>query len=508
MATPVGRRVSYFVDPGVADVRFSPGHAMRPVRLRLLHSLVASLGLEPFLDVAEARPASPAELLAFHPPEFIRVLQSADALGRAAAAADGCAAALLAGYGVEPGPGHHGGDCPVFPRLWDVVSSYCGASLAAARAVRHGVADVAINWSGGMHHAHAARCSGFCYANDVALAILELLRSFQRVLYVDLDVHHGDGVEDAFRHNPRVLTLSIHQFGEDFFPRTGGFDSSVFNSASAEEGAGNGAASRPFSFSSSHSCCPSKPSLSSAAALAGGASSAFAAHAAPFAINIPLPAGTGDGVYTSLFLHALSQAVRAFDPEAIVVQCGADTIHGDVLGGLCVSTHAHATCVEAVLGLELPTVMLGGGGYNVLHTARCWAVHTAVALGRHATLPALLPASDANYTHFVRGQRGAEAFAPPRLHVVPPDGAALPRRRQQLLVGRVMAVLEAQLRPVRALRCAFVRQMAAVEALSNGAPDGGDGDTRLRCAPEDARWVAQIGALLRRPLIDAEARHQ
>ena len=112
-------------------------------------------------------------------------------------------------------------DCPVFDGMYDFCRAYAGASLAAARRLRAGATDIAINWTGGLHHAKKFEASGFCYINDIVLAILELLQTFPRVLYIDIDIHHGDGVQEAFYTSNRVMTVSFHKYGNDFFPCTG-----------------------------------------------------------------------------------------------------------------------------------------------------------------------------------------------------------------------------------------------------------------------------------------------
>ena len=111
-------------------------------------------------------------------------------------------------------------DCPVFDGLYDFCATYTGCSIDGAVKLNHGLTDIAVNWSGGLHHAKKMEASGFCYVNDIVLAILELLKYNPRVLYIDIDVHHGDGVEEAFYTTDRVMTLSFHKYG-DFFPGTG-----------------------------------------------------------------------------------------------------------------------------------------------------------------------------------------------------------------------------------------------------------------------------------------------
>ena len=111
-------------------------------------------------------------------------------------------------------------DCPVFDGMYEFCATYTGCSLDGAVKLNHGLTDVAINWSGGLHHAKKTEASGFCYINDIVLAILELLKRHPRVLYIDIDIHHGDGVEEAFYTTDRVMTVSFHKYG-DFFPGTG-----------------------------------------------------------------------------------------------------------------------------------------------------------------------------------------------------------------------------------------------------------------------------------------------
>ncbi|KAG5503479.1 hypothetical protein JKF63_05618 [Porcisia hertigi] len=298
------------------------------------------------------------------------------------------------------------GDCPLFPEVWALVSSQAGASLACAEALIRGDATVAMNWAGGMHHAAPAHASGFCFVNDIVLCIRRLLRHYHRVLYVDLDVHHGDGVEEAFYGNHRVMTLSLHQFGNGFFPGTGDYPT--------PETAGS------------------------------------------FAINVPLPTRTGDAAYLLSFRTALSSVVQCFDPEVVVVQCGADTIAGDLIGRLCVTTLAHTQCVADVLSLERPTVLLGGGGYHVFHTARCWAIHTATALGRTAAqLPLYIPREDPYYMDY----RRESAPKRPTLHVfLDPDvDDPLPLQDSLAFWRQLCRSIQWQMRTARVVRQGFSR---------------------------------------------------
>jgi histone deacetylase 1/2 len=169
-------------------------------------------------------------------------------------------------------------DCPAFPGLWRYCQLYAGGSVGGAARLNHRAADVAINWAGGLHHGKKAEASGFCYVNDIVLAVLELLKYHQRVLYVDIDVHHGDGVEEAFLTTDRVMTVSFHKFGGGFFPGTGD---------SANMGAGRGRG---------------------------------------YALNVPLRDGVGDDAYQSVFQPVMARVMEVYRPEAVVLQCGASRV--------------------------------------------------------------------------------------------------------------------------------------------------------------------------------------
>lgn len=234
-------------------------------------------------------------------------------------------------------------DCPIFADMYDFCRMYAGGSLAAARKLCAGTTDIAINWSGGLHHAKKAEASGFCYVNDIVLAILEMLRCYPRVLYIDIDIHHGDGVEHAFYHSNRVMTVSFHKYTGDFFPGTGKLD---------DNGIGLG----------KHFC-----------------------------LNVPLQDGIDDDMYLTLFKTVIDDTVTAFRPSAIVLQCGADSLGCDRLGAFNLSIAAHGECVNFVRKYNVPLLVLGGGGYTIKNVSRCWTYETAVLVG--AAIPDELPAT-------------------------------------------------------------------------------------------------------------------
>ncbi|GMI33243.1 hypothetical protein TeGR_g11679, partial [Tetraparma gracilis] len=187
--------------------------------------------------------------------------------------------------------------CPVFDGLFEFCQTYAGGSIDAAIKLNNDAADIAINWSGGLHHAKKAEASGFCYVNDIVLAILELLKVHSRVVYIDIDIHHGDGVEEAFYCTDRVMTVSFHKFG-DFFPGTG---------SSVDKGAREGRG---------------------------------------YSVNAPLQAGMTDDSYHKVFKPVMEKVMEVFRPGAVVLQCGADSLTGDRLGCFNMSLHGHAECVK------------------------------------------------------------------------------------------------------------------------------------------------------------------
>ncbi|KAH9660075.1 Histone deacetylase [Citrus sinensis] len=241
-----------------------------------------------------------------------------------------------------------GEDCPVFENLFEFCQIYAGGTIDAARRLNNQLCDIAINWAGGLHHAKKCEASGFCYINDLVLGILELLKYHARVLYIDIDVHHGDGVEEAFyftdRYNltkylilvtypdVKVMTVSFHKFGDLFFPGTGDVKE------------------------------------------IGEREGKF------YAINVPLKDGIDDTSFTRLFKTIISKVVETYAPGAIVLQCGADSLAGDRLGCFNLSIDGHAECVRFVKKFNLPLLVTGGGGYTKENVARCWTVETGVLL--------------------------------------------------------------------------------------------------------------------------------
>ncbi len=296
---------------------YGPGHPLRNTRLVLTHELCQAYGLLslPTTQLIEPRDATEEEVAAFHRPDYVDVLRAADR---------GQMPPNLWDYGLGTS------DNPIFAGVyaWSLLTT--GASLQAMELVDGGQLDCAFSIAGGLHHAAAARAAGFCYVNDAAVIIKHLVRRGRRVAYVDIDAHHGDGVQFGFYDTDRVLTISIHESGESLFPGTGFVE---------EIGRGRGIG---------------------------------------YAVNAPLLPGSDD----EIFLWALDQVVPplldAFRPDVVVTQLGADTHRTDPLTNLALTTGGFAEAVRRLQPHCRKWIALGGGGYNLENVPRSWALAWAV----------------------------------------------------------------------------------------------------------------------------------
>uniref|UniRef100_A0A0V0JBF9 Histone deacetylase n=2 Tax=Schistocephalus solidus TaxID=70667 RepID=A0A0V0JBF9_SCHSO len=328
------KRVVYFYDPNCGNFHYGPNHPMKPHRLTLAHTLVLSYDLTSKMQIYKAPKATMKDMITFHTQEYIEFLRDVTPTNLNMYSKE-----KLLSYNV-------GEDCPIFDGIYQFCSMYTGASLQGAKYLNAGFTDIAINWAGGLHHAKKFEASGFCYVNDIVIAILELLKHHARVLYIDIDVHHGDGVQEAFYLTDRVMTVSFHRYGNLFFPGTG----DMF-----EVGVENGKY---------------------------------------YSVNVPLKEGIDDDMYFSVFKSVITDVVQFYRPTAIVLQCGADSLGCDRLGVFNLSIRGHGSCVRFVKGLNIPLLVLGGGGYTVRNVARCWAYETAVLLGQEDVIPNELPYSE------------------------------------------------------------------------------------------------------------------
>jgi len=292
---------------------------MKPHRIRMTHNLLLNYGLYRQMEIYRPEKASFTEMTKYHSDDYIKFLKTispsnADEHVR-----------IMPQFNV-------GDDCPVFDGLFEFCQLSAGGSIASAIKLNHKQSDIAINWSGGLHHAKKNEASGFCYVNDIVLAILELLKRHQRVLYIDIDIHHGDGVEEAFYTTDRVMTASFHKYGE-YFPGTGDLKDIGVHSGKY------------------------------------------------YSVNFPLRDGMDDESYKSVFEPVIEHIMNWYRPDAVVLQCGADSLTGDRLGCFNLSLRGHANCVSFVKSFGKPLLLLGGGGYTIRNVARCWTYETATALG-------------------------------------------------------------------------------------------------------------------------------
>ena len=306
------KKISYFYDASIGSYYYGRGHCMKPHRVKMVHALVLKYQLYKHVTVLQPPVLPVSELTRFHSDDYISFLRNVTTDN-------------MYQYKKQLRRFNMVYDCPVFDGLIDFCRLYTSGSIAGASRLNHGLADIAINWAGGLHHAKKNEASGFCYVNDCVLGILELLKVrhckahcvvfwcesaratsalthctlvfvaqvHNRVLYIDIDIHHGDGVEEAFYTTNRVMTCSFHKFGE-FFPGTGALDD-------IGAGAGRG-----------------------------------------YSVNVPFREGITDRRFFAMFKSVIGKIIERFRPNAIVLQCGADSLCGDKIGCFNLTLNGHA----------------------------------------------------------------------------------------------------------------------------------------------------------------------
>jgi len=313
-------RAGFVWDPRLASHVYRDDHPLKPRRLIGVHDRLEALGAfrDPNAVLVAPRDATIAEIERIHAPEYVRAVEQASA---------------------DPGQDYarwglsaHG-DTPPFAGMHEASLLTTGGTLIGIEDVLAGRLRVSFNGAGGLHHAMRRRASGFCIYNDPAIACGLLADRGLKVAYVDIDAHHGDGVQAAFYDTDQVLTISLHESGHSLFPGTGFAD---------ERGTGKGAG---------------------------------------YSINVPLPAYTDDHAYVNAFDAVVPPLVERFAPDVLVTQQGIDSHFTDPLTHLQVSTRAREHVVRAFRGFDLPWVAMGGGGYDLDAVSRGWSIEYLVMLG-------------------------------------------------------------------------------------------------------------------------------
>ena len=302
---------------------FGPSHPLKPTRLKLTFELMRAIGLlsDPNVRVVEPRQATRDELLLFHEEDYLNLVKRVSQSG--------------AGY-------LDMGDTPAFKGCYEASALGVGASLTAVELVMSGQVTHAMNIAGGLHHAHPGRASGFCIFNDPAISIAHLKKKYsvERVLYLDVDAHHGDGVMYGFYSDPGVLDIDFHEDGRHLFPGTG-FTQEI----------GEGKASG-------------------------------------LKINVPLSPFTNDENYLKLFREIVPAAVRKFRPQVLLLQCGVDSHANDLLAHLQITSKTYGEVVSTLheLAHEVADgrlIVFGGGGYNIANVARTWTLVASTMVDYH-----------------------------------------------------------------------------------------------------------------------------
>ncbi len=299
---------------------YPPDCPFKTQRTPRTRAKIASFGLLDASNSREvaARRATHAELRRIHSAAYLEELEHA-------ATGDLTAAGFQMGLG--------GPDTPVFKAMFDYGAWACGAGLVAADLLASGKADIAFNLLGGFHHAKLAQASGFCYLNDVALACDALTRAGKRVVYLDVDAHHGDGMQEIFYERSDVFTISMHESGKTLFP-WGGFENEI--------GRGPGLGCN---------------------------------------VNIPLPAQAGDEAFLAAFARVVLPLIGAYRPDVIVLELGMDTLAGDPLTHLQMTNNIVVEVLHRLMDFRLPLLVAGGGGYHLEHTVRAWTLAWRTCLG-------------------------------------------------------------------------------------------------------------------------------
>lgn len=341
-------KVAYLFDENVGNYHYGRLHPMKPHRSAVVNSLLHSYGLDKHMDILKTKKESKDT---YHSEE------------------------------ISLNETVFNDDCPYFVGIEDYCAEYTSNSLTAAASLLE--YDIAINWSGGMHHGKKHEPSGFCYKNDIVVAIQRLLKYFNKVLYIDIDIHHGDAVEEAFGFSERVLTCSFHKYGDNFFPGTGSLLSNHFSNENLTKFCDSPIDNfyklkdltnqrNELKFSDLHYEKPFKEKSK-----------------IKNVINVPLRNGIDDWSYKYIFEPVVEHIMKKFDPTVIVMQCGADSLGEDRLGSFNLTVQGHGACLDFVKSYNKKLMVLGGGGYTLHNVARAWTYETSILT--NTEIPSIIP---------------------------------------------------------------------------------------------------------------------
>lgn len=299
------KKYVFYYNPGLLKYTFTHPHPYQSARLKRAIEILESWRA---VEIRDPGVGNDREVLDIHSVPYVKALKEASDNPH------DCSRKILAEFGLTS-------DTPPYEGIFEAARDVVHASRMAASAINDGY-ELAFNMSGGLHHAQIDRASGFCAVSDIAAAIEILKRKHKYIAYVDIDLHHGDGPEKIYENDPDVLTVSIHQYGNGFYPGTGWVESSSANTS---------------------------------------------------IINIPMIPDTSSPVWLRAVQEIIIPSLREFDPQVIVLQLGADAHRGDPLGSLLVNTPDWLTAVRMISDLGKPILALGGGGYDLENTAQMWA---------------------------------------------------------------------------------------------------------------------------------------
>lgn len=373
------RTLAYTYSDDYLSYNLGKYHPMGPMRIEVADKLVRCSPLNDRMRMFKPRQATHDELVTFHDPKYVKVVEAVSTTLEEAQ-----------DYGLGTM------ECPVFPELHASASTIVGGMLEATKRVVAEESKIEFPILAGMHHAHATRADGFCYYNDIAIALkYALKRGIKRILFLDTDVHHPNGVQEAFYSDPAILKISLHLSSKFIEPATGEI---------AEIGKGEGRG---------------------------------------FNINLPFYPSTRDSAYLAAFKKIVPPLWEAFDPELVVWECGADTHFADPIGELLLTTASFASLGSRVGELfeELPAGMIlaAGGGYNPEATARCWTVLLAGLLG--VTLPEVCPTEWNEFAKLRFNIRSSETYHDRPLKPADPDRATIVKEKNDKYLATLLETI-------------------------------------------------------------------